>query len=184
MGKGVLVLVPHFGNWEVLNLYLGAWSTNSLYDPPQMSAFDSITRNARMRTGSSLVPINTKGVRALYFALRQGRVAAISGSSALRWDRGVRPFFRQGCVDHDPGSTPRDRLQPRLILGHARRLPGGAGFSLGFEVLSEMESLKEPKLVLGAMNAAIERLVRTGPAQYQWEYKRFKKPPTPHERIY
>jgi KDO2-lipid IV(A) lauroyltransferase len=28
-----------------------------------------------------------------------------------------------------------------------------------------------------AMNQAIERLVRTAPARYQWEYKRFKRPP-------
>jgi KDO2-lipid IV(A) lauroyltransferase len=28
-----------------------------------------------------------------------------------------------------------------------------------------------------AMNDAIEQLVKKNPAQYQWEYKRFKKPP-------
>ena len=186
VGKGVLVLVPHFGNWEVLNLYLGArYGLTALYDPPQMSAFDSITRNARMRTGSSLVPINTKGVRALYVALRQGRVAAILPDQVPSAGTGAYvPFFGRAALTMTLAQRLADRLQPRLILGHARRLPSGAGFSLGFEVLSEMESLKEPKLVLGAMNAAIERLVRTGPAQYQWEYKRFKKPPTPHERIY
>jgi KDO2-lipid IV(A) lauroyltransferase len=34
------------------------------------------------------------------------------------------------------------------------------------------------------MNAAVERLVRQHPEQYQWEYKRFKKRPDGQPKVY
>jgi lauroyl/myristoyl acyltransferase len=35
-----------------------------------------------------------------------------------------------------------------------------------------------------AMNGAIEKLVDKNPAQYQWEYKRFKKPAAGSKDLY
>ncbi len=43
-GRGVLLLVPHFGNWEILNLFLGAHcGLTALYDPPRVRGLDPIS---------------------------------------------------------------------------------------------------------------------------------------------
>ena len=76
------------------------------------------------------------------------------------------------------------KLRPRLVLAYARRLPDAAGFSLGFEALPHVETCADRREFLGAMNRAIEQLVATDRAQYQWEYKRFKGPKHASEGVY
>ena len=65
-GRGVLALGPHLGNWELLNLYMGAeFGMVALYDPPKISAIEELIRAARERTNSQLLPITPAGLRAL-----------------------------------------------------------------------------------------------------------------------
>ncbi len=181
VGRGVLILAPHFGNWEILNLYLGdRYGLTALYHPSRIPGLDAIVREARARTGSLLVPSDAGGIRKLYAALRAGRVAAVLPDQVPVASAGAfAPFFGKPAWTMTLAQRLGDRLGLRLVLGHARRLPGGDGFSLGFEVLSEMERAAGLEHALVEMNAAIERLVRTDPAQYQWEYKRFKHPKRP-----
>ena len=184
LGRGVLILVPHFGNWEVLNLFLGArYGLTALYEPARIRGLDSIVRDGRMRTGSRLVP--TTSIRVLYAALRAGGVAAVLPDQVPPVAAGAyAPFFGRPALTMTLVHRLTERLAPRLIMGHARRLPDAAGFSLGFEVLSDLENLSDREVALTKMNIAIERLVRTDPAQYQWEYKRFKRPRSLAEKLY
>lgn len=184
--RGVLVLAPHFGNWEILNLFLGArFGLTALYDPLRVSSLDPIVRAGRTRTGSRLVPITRAGVRALYATLRSGGVVGLLPDQVPRLDGGIYvPFFGRAALTMTLGHRIAMRLRPLLVLGYARRLPDAGGFKLCFERLPELEALHGPEAALTAMNAAIERLVESDPSQYQWEYKRFKRPRHPSERLY
>lgn len=185
-GKGVLVLVPHFGNWEILNLFLGArYGLTALYDPPRIASLDAIIRDGRTRTGSNLVPATARGIRSLYIALQQARVVGLLPDQVPHQAAGAYvPFFGRPALTMTLAYRLESKLAPRLVMGHARRLPNAAGFSLHFEGLSEMEGLMDARGSLTAMNGAIERLVNTDPAQYQWEYKRFKRAERPSDRVY
>lgn len=76
------------------------------------------------------------------------------------------------------------KLAPRVVLGYARRMADASGFRIAFEVLPGMENPTCSATALAAMNSAIERLIESDPAQYQWEYKRFKRPASAAETIY
>jgi KDO2-lipid IV(A) lauroyltransferase len=185
-GRGVLVLVPHFGNWEILNLFLGErYGLTALYEPPRIASLDPIVREGRARTGSTLVPTTPGGIRALYAALKRGGVAGVLPDQVPPLAAGAyAPFFGRPALTMTLACRLAERIAPRLVLGHARRLPDASGFRLGFEALSDMERLGNSDAALTEMNSAIERLVRTDPAQYQWEYKRFKRPRSPSEKLY
>lgn len=64
---------------------------------------------------------------------------------------------------------------PLVVLGSCTR--AAKGFRITFTEVSERLHSEDAEESVAAMNDAIEKLVRKDPAQYQWEYKRFKKPP-------
>jgi KDO2-lipid IV(A) lauroyltransferase len=184
-GRGVLVLVPHFGNWEILNLFLGErYGLTALYEPMRIASFNPIARGGRTRTGSRLVPTNAGGIRALYGALREGGVVALLPDQVPTAAGAYAPFFGRPALTMVLVYRLIARAAPRVIMGHARRLPDAGGFCVGFEALPQLEKLADQHAALTEMNAAIERLVRTDRAQYQWEYKRFKRPRPGDQKIY
>jgi KDO2-lipid IV(A) lauroyltransferase len=184
--RGVLVLVPHFGNWELLNLFLGAhYGLTALYDRPRVASFDAVVREGRTRTGSVLLPATSGGIRSLYAALKNGGVVALLPDQVPAATAGeYAPFFGRPALTMTLAYRLATKLRPRLVLAHARRMPASAGFSLGFEALPQLETCTDAIEYLAAMNAAIERLVITDPAQYQWEYKRFKGPKHSVQKVY
>jgi len=185
-GRGVLVLVPHFGNWEILNLFLGAhYGLTALYDRPRVPSFDAVVREGRTRTGSVLLPATAGGIRSLYAALKNGGVVALLPDQVPAATAGeYAPFFGRPALTMTLAHRLAAKLRPRLVLAHARRIPAAGGFSLGFEALPQLETRTNAIEYLATMNAAIERLVVTDPAQYQWEYKRFKGPKHSAEKVY
>ncbi|NJN51057.1 MAG: hypothetical protein HC809_04035 [Gammaproteobacteria bacterium] len=53
-----------------------------------------------------------------------------------------------------------------------------------FEALPEEIFRESPPVFAAHINRAIERMVEGDPAQYQWEYKRFKRQPAGEPRFY
>ena len=70
--RGILVLAPHFGNWELFALYFGRYGFMALYDPPKITSIDTLIRESRERTGATLLPIDAQGVRGVLGALKRG----------------------------------------------------------------------------------------------------------------
>ncbi|MFO7649052.1 lysophospholipid acyltransferase family protein, partial [Halomonas campaniensis] len=94
-GRGVIVLAPHFGNWEVLNFWLsGHFPFTAMYEPPKITALDPVIRQGRERMGASLVPTNPRGVAALLKALKRSEAIGILPDQEPDWGSGVfAPFF-------------------------------------------------------------------------------------------
>ena len=46
-GRGRLLLVPHFGNWELFSLILGPFGVTALYDPPKLKSLEPLIRAVR-----------------------------------------------------------------------------------------------------------------------------------------
>ena len=77
-GNGVILLMPHFGCWEFLSIYLGrAYPISALYDPPNMAALEESIVNTRQRQGANMYPTTASGLRGLMRGLKSGDVVVV-----------------------------------------------------------------------------------------------------------
>ncbi|MGQ4877684.1 lysophospholipid acyltransferase family protein [Billgrantia sp. LNSP4103-1] len=175
-GRGVIVLAPHFGNWEVLNFWLSShFPFTAMYEPPKIDDLDPVIRQGRERMGASLVPTNPRGVAALLKALKRSEAIGILPDQEPDWGSGVfAPFYRR--LAYTATLLPKlvARTDARVVTGVARRLPG-QGFAIHFLAADErVYSADETQSATG-VNACVEHAIALDPAQYQWEYKRYRK---------
>ncbi|MBB3141288.1 KDO2-lipid IV(A) lauroyltransferase [Halomonas organivorans] len=177
-GRGVIVLAPHFGNWEVLNFWLsGHFPFTAMYEPPKLLDLDPIIRKGRERRGAELVPTNPRGVAALLKALKRGETVGILPDQTPGWGSGVfAPFF--GRPAYTATLLPKlvARTEARVVTGVARRLPG-QGFALHFLAADERVYSADEAVSAAGVNACVEAAIALDPVQYQWEYKRYGKIP-------
>ena len=77
-GNGVILLMPHFGCWEFLSIYLGrTYPISALYDPPNMAALEESIVNTRQRQGANMYPTTASGLRGLMRGLKSGDVVVV-----------------------------------------------------------------------------------------------------------
>ncbi|MDZ7686535.1 MAG: hypothetical protein U5O39_17395 [Gammaproteobacteria bacterium] len=118
-----------------------------------------------------LVPASLAGIRAQYQRLRDGGAIGSMPDQEPAVHTGVfAPFFGVDCLTSElvPDLVRKTGATP--VVAWCKRLRDGAGFEVVMQPLSG-------ELTAEAMNAAIERAVRTAPEQYLWSYKRFRTRP-------
>ncbi|PMR66984.1 lysophospholipid acyltransferase family protein [Halomonas heilongjiangensis] len=175
-GRGVIVLAPHFGNWEVLNFWLSShFPFTAMYEPPKIDALDPLIRQGRERMGARLVPTNPRGVAALLKALKRCEAIGILPDQEPSWGSGVfAPFFDRPAYTATLLPKLVARTEARVVTGVARRLPG-RGFALHFLAADERVYSTDETVSATGVNACVEAAIALDPAQYQWEYKRYRK---------
>lgn len=176
--RGCILIAPHLGNWEVLNLYLSArYPFTALYKPPKIKRLDQLIRRMRARLGTRMAAANRAGVRLLLQALRRGEMVGILPDQAPDTGGQFAPFF--GVPAYSMTLLPQlvKQTGARVVCGFAERLPGGEGFVIHFRPADPDIYADDRAEALAAMNRSIEHCVQQIPAQYQWEYKRFQDQP-------
>lgn len=177
--RGLVLLAPHLGNWELAGLYFSSrFSMAALYSPPNLPEMEAYMSRVRGRVGSELVRADRRGVTRLFSILREGGVVGILPDQNPDASGGVyAPFFGVNVLTMKLVSRMLQKTGARALVTYAERLPAGAGFRL---VIDEVDpSLYDEDLdtSVAGLNATVEKVARRIPAQYQWEYKRFKKRP-------
>jgi len=173
-GKGIILLTPHWGCFEVVGLYVGQrMPLTCLYRSPRQAWLERIMRDGRERGLTRLATADVSGVRVLYKALRRGEAIGllpdqVPSEGEGEWvDFFSRPAYTMtlsGRLAQTSGAT--------VLLSFAERLPNGAGYKLRFEPLI----LDFTKPVPQQINTALERVIAISPAQYLWSYNRYKIP--------
>lgn len=178
-GKGVIVIAPHLGNWEVLGLYLSqGYTLTSMYRPPKIELMDRLIKKKREREGSKLAPANVKGVRMALKALKAGEVLGILPDQEADKGSGVfASFFNQDAYSMKLLPQLAAQTGAVVVSAYAQRLPNAEGFEVFFHRVARQINDKDLVVSATAMNAEVERCVRQVPEQYQWEYKRFQHRP-------
>lgn len=178
-GRGVIALIPHLGCWEICNLYFGRrYPLTALYRPPRMAALRDTIHRARERVGARLVPTTASGVKALHAALAAGEVIGVLPDQDPGRGAGVfAPFFGIPTNTMTLVARLAQRSGAPVVIVYGERLPRGRGYRIHLEAVDEAIHDPDPVVSATVMNAAIERLVRRCPEQYQWSYKRFKTRP-------
>jgi KDO2-lipid IV(A) lauroyltransferase len=184
--KGVIILIPHLGNWEYLGDYLGqAFKATYLYKPPKNPYLSDIMMHGRTATGAKVVPTNTKGVAVLLKTLKSTGVVGILPDQVPDDDNGreFADFYSYKVSTMTLISKLLQRTNSVAIACFAKRLPKG-----GFEIIhKEVDPLlysDDMQQSAIGLNKTVEQLVSLAPAQYQWEYKRFRKGPDGQRKIY
>jgi len=174
--RGVLVLVPHFGNWEVLSLYLGRWGYACLYDRPRIAGLETPMLKARSRTGGMLFPLGSKGIRILLSTLRDGGVVTLLPDQVPDARGGVyAPFYSRPALTMTLSQRLLRSTGAVPVIGSAIRT--ATGFDIVFTAGPATLSDQDPVIAATALNQCTEQLIERDTPQYQWEYRRFKRPP-------
>jgi len=177
---GLILAIPHLGNWEVIGLYCSQlFPMTSLYRPQHRSpAFDQFIRQGRQKFGARLVPTDVGGVKALHTALANNHLTAILPDQNPGKGTGVfAPFFNHPANTMVLLSKLARRNQSTVLYCYAERLSWGRGFHIHFHSVHDDIYNKDKLISASALNNGLEKCIRYKPGQYWWSYKRFKVVP-------
>lgn len=183
--KGLVVLAPHTGNWEILGLYLAHLTPlTNLYQPPEYAALDRLMRTSREKSGAVVVPTDRRGVMQLIKVLKQGGVTGILPDQQPELGPGsdFAPFFNVPALTMTLVTNLGRKSDSAYLAAVAKRVRGG--WEIHFLDAEEGIDSEDKIRALTALNKTVERCVEIAPEQYQWEYKRFRKQPDGKQNPY
>lgn len=175
---GLLVLGPHIGNWEVAGLWLAHRApSTTMYEPPDNPALENWIKKARQSTGATLVPTDVRGVAAVIRELKRGGLSAVLPDQQPPVASGeFADFFGKPARTMTLVHKLLQRTGSRALYIAAVRVRGG--WDVYFLPPPEAIYSNDEHSCLQALNKGVENIVALEPAQYQWEYKRFRHQPS------
>jgi KDO2-lipid IV(A) lauroyltransferase len=185
-GRGVILICPHLGNWEVAGSWLAErYPLTNMYRKQRDPELDRIIRQGRARFGAKLVPATNQGLRELLRTLQRGEIIGTLPDQNPGAGTGVFvPFF--GINTYTPVFAARlaARTGATVLNICAVRLPRARGFRLLVRPANEAIHDPDIETAATAMNRDIEAMIRTIPEQYWWSYNRFRTRPEGEAPIY
>lgn len=176
-GKGVILVAPHIGCFEIIGQHFGAHHPFTImYKPSPQPLLDKLMLAGRQRSQTKLVPTDMSGVRALLTALKRHEGIGILPDQVASSGDGVwaaflgRPAYTPTLV-----ASLQRKTGAAAFFVAAERLSWGRGYHLHVYPLSE--TLPEDKTAAALrINQGVEAVVRRFPSQYLWNYNRHKRP--------
>ncbi len=184
-GRGVVVMSPHLGNWEVVGLQLASIGpTVSLYEPPKLRALDDMIRHARQASGGTLVPTDSRGLARLLKSVRSGHISGVLPDQCPRdINSGLNSeFMGVRCFTGTLTSNLIRRTNAVALFGVASRVPGG--WVVRYLPAEDSIYDADDAVSVAALNRGVAACLADHPEQYQWEYKRFKVRPKEGPGVY
>ena len=184
-GRGVLLMTPHLGCFEVAaQAYAQAFAASLapitvLFRPARQRWLRELIDSVRQRPGLVTAPASLAGVRQMIRALRRGETVGLLPDQVPPDGMGVwAPFFGRPAYTMTLAArlVQQTGAVPLLIWGE--RLAAGAGYAVrvsGFGEALPDDAGRQAESA-AAVNRAIERLILQCPQQYLWGYHRYKQP--------
>lgn len=183
-GKGVILLSPHAGCFELLGpVYSSHFPSTVLFRPPRKLWMQDWIVDMRTRRQLKMAPANQTGVRALVKTLKRGNTIGILPDQVPPDGEGVwAPFFGRPAYT----MTLVQRLQAlsgaTIFILAAQRNAIGKGYTL------RHKELKNPlpddsEAAATVINQEMEEMIRKMPEQYLWGYNRYKVPKSKATRV-
>jgi Kdo2-lipid IVA lauroyltransferase/acyltransferase len=182
--RGVILIAPHHGNWEVVGLWAAQRAAmTSLYDPPRSKALEAWIKSARQRSGAKLLPTDVRGVAGVIKALKRGEISGILPDQQPPPSSGeFAPFFGHPARTMTLIGNLLQRTEAAAFFVAAVRVKGG--WRLHIQVAEEALWSSDQAQSLAALNRGVEAIIALAPEQYQWEYKRFRAQPSGSASLY
>jgi len=179
-GKGIIVLTPHVGNWEMFGQFLSFHFQGSafLYQPPKIEKLGADIKAARSRGGLEMVPTSPTGVGKLLKRLNRNGIVGILPDQEPPEEAGLfAPFFDVPALTMTLVSKLIERTGASVVCGYALRLPDSAGFKIVFKNVDPFVHDECLEKSVQGLNRTVQSCAEEACEQYQWEYKRFKRRP-------
>lgn len=175
--KGVVLVVPHFGTWEVMNAWVSQYSPMTiLYKPVKNPAADRFVRDARSREQAHLVPTDESGVRQIFKALKQGGTTAILPDHTPDHGGDMVNYFGIPLASSSLSAKLIQKTKAKALLLYTKRNDHD-GFDMYIEPINPQiydGSAEEGTLII---HQTLEQLIERYPEHYHWSYKRFRANP-------
>jgi KDO2-lipid IV(A) lauroyltransferase len=177
-GQSVMLLAPHFCNWEWLLLAGGArfgLPIFAVYQPHRLASVDGFLRSARERFGVKLIP-RTEFVYELMARVGQPRgYALIADQTPRRSDRAHwTRFLHQDTAFYVGADKIAKFLDAPVLYAAMRRVRRGY-YSVRLDVLAEPPyEAGEGEVIMERFARRLEQAVMATPADWLWIQKRWK----------
>ncbi|CAI3138603.1 Lipid A biosynthesis lauroyltransferase [Acinetobacter calcoaceticus] len=175
--KGVVLIVPHFGTWEIMNAWCAQFTAMTiLYKPVKNVDADRFVREARSREEANLVPTDETGVRQIFKALKQGETTVILPDHTPNIGGDMINYFGVPLASSNLSAKLIQKTKAKALFLYAIRNEND-GFTMYIEPMDEKIYEGSADDGTYVIHQAIEQLIQRYPEHYHWSYKRFKANP-------
>ncbi|WP_445116474.1 lysophospholipid acyltransferase family protein [Acinetobacter sp. WZC-1] len=177
--KGVIVVIPHFGCWELLNAWLNLSSAPVImYKPGKNKGINRYMLEARQKSNATLVSIDDRGVRAIFRHLKQGGLTVILPDHLPKPSGGIySEFFGQNILSSTLVSRLASKTQCNVIGLSCIRNDDISSFDVHCLRLSDDILSTDLQHSVNSLNRDMQDMINVAPEQYIWSYKRFRNIP-------
>ncbi|MBF7684696.1 lysophospholipid acyltransferase family protein [Acinetobacter sp. B10A] len=178
--KGIILIVPHFGTWEIMNAWCAQYTQMTImYKPIKNKDADIFVRRARSRENATLVPTDESGIRQVYKALKRGGTTVILPDHTPHLGGAMVDYFGVPLASSHLTAKLIQKTEATALFLYAIR-NDNAGFDLYIQAMPEQIYQCSDNKGTQIIHQHIERLIQTHPEHYHWSYKRFKAHPDLH----
>jgi Kdo2-lipid IVA lauroyltransferase/acyltransferase len=175
--KGVVLVVPHFGTWEVMNSWLSQYTQMTiLYKPVKNPDADQFVRDARSREQAHLVPTDESGVRQIFKALKQGGTTAILPDHTPDHGGDMVDYFGIPLASSSLSAKLIQKTKAKALLLYTMRNDQD-GFDMYIEPINPQIYEGPAENGTRIIHQSLEQLIHRYPEHYHWSYKRFRANP-------
>lgn len=182
-GKGIIVLVPHMGNWEVCGRWFAEQGIvhNAVVRRQKKRWVDRIVTSIR-RTNRIIEIDKRNGLQKVLRALQRGEMVSMLIDQHAQREAVKVDFFGHPAMTHASVALLAMRTGCKVIVCAGFRHPDGSfGGVFSDPIATTVSGNRDQDLVDNTQRyvTAIEALVRQNPQDWMWMHRRWKtyKPP-------
>ncbi len=175
-GRGLVMLTPHLGGFEVIPRVLAQhFPATVLYRPPRQAWLNEVVEAERAYPNMEFVPTNLNGVRQMTRALMRGEAIGILPDQVPNGKEGVWvPFFGRPAYTTPLPARLANRNHTPVLMFTAKRKSLGQGWLIEVTRLAPLSA--DAVLAATEINQALEQAILKAPEQFIWAYNRYKHP--------
>jgi Kdo2-lipid IVA lauroyltransferase/acyltransferase len=178
-GKGVLSIVAHFGNWELLPVAIPFYAKpiHIVYRPLDNPVFDNIVEYVRTMNGNQLIPKGGSGKKILELLKENQIIGILSDQNVARYEGVFVDFFgRPACTGVGLAVMAMRSGAPVIAIFPARQKSGKYKVIIKPAIEAICTDNYEADLQANTQRFTkiIEEVIREYPEQWSWFHKRWK----------
>jgi len=180
--RGIVILAPHIGCWEVVGQSIAdagferGLQMTVMYRPARQPWLDDIIRASRERPSMKTVPADLSGVRQLLRVLKAKQIIGLLPDQVPADGMGVwSDVFGKPAYTMTMAAKMIQTTNAIPVLCWCERLTWGRGYRMFTRVL-DLNLTEDLNGVVQQINHGVELSIRALPDQYLWSYARYKAP--------
>lgn len=175
-GRGILIVTPHLGSFEVLSLWMGKQTPlSAMYRPPKQSLIAKAMLMGRQKFNVQMASADVKGIRMMLRALKSGQLAGLlpdqvpSGQGEFV----LANVFSAPALTMTLPSKLLKQTGAVMVTAYAKRVTDVHCYELYFKVI-DFNVTGVASVDATHINDLMAELIVAAPEQYLWAYNRYK----------